>query len=106
MRERAADHDSRSNTALAEFAGDVVCTPAEGGYFSGAAALINSLVRADFEGLVLIGYRGARPAWLRSLGHDTVEDTYQVTPGVHVKLVEVTGAWHLANCKPLLIRSI
>jgi hypothetical protein len=94
------------NTTVAEFAGHVVCTLAEGGYFYGVAALINSLVRADFEGLVLIGYRGARPAWLRSLGHNVVEDIYEVTPGVRVKLIEMTGTWHLNNCKPLLLRSV
>jgi hypothetical protein len=79
---------------------------AEGSYFSGAAALINSLVHAGFEGLVLIGYRGPRPSWLSAFAHSSGEDVYQITGAVRLKLVEVGGPWHLNNCKPIFIRSV
>ena len=98
--------DPHSGTATHEFAGHVVCTLAEGRYFYGVAALVNSLVRAGFEGMVLVGCRGARPEWLGALAHDAATDTYGVNPGVRLKLVEVAGEWHLNNCKPLFIDSV
>lgn len=84
----------------------VVCTVAENGYFYGVAALLNSLVRANFEGTMVVGYRGERPLWLRELDNDTVLDTYAVTPNVRLQLVEISGLWHLTNCKPYLIRRV
>ena len=54
----------------------VVCTLAEGEYFHGVAALINSLVQAEFEGNVVVGYRGSKPHWLASLRPGDTVDVY------------------------------
>jgi len=45
----------------------VVCTLYEGDYHFGVAALINSIVKAGYEGLFWIGYRGDLPPWLTQL---------------------------------------
>jgi len=84
----------------------VVCTMAEHHYFYGVAALTNSLVRAGFKGTVVVGYRGERPPWLGALEWDLESDTYAITPSVRLQLHEVTGAWHLNNCKPRFIEQV
>jgi hypothetical protein len=84
----------------------VVCTLAEGSYFYGVAALTNSLVKAGFEGRILVGYRGTRPEWLRELEEESTVDVYVVTPEVRLHLIELPGTWHLNNYKPHFIRQI
>ena len=84
----------------------VVCTLAERDYFCGAAALVNSLARAGFEGTVVIGCRGAPPDWLGALARDPASDAYVVTPAVRLRLIEVGGGWHLNNCKPGFIEDV
>ena len=82
----------------------VVCTIAENTYFHGVAALLNSLVRANFQGTMVIGYRGEHPTWLDGLETDATASTYAVTPTIRLQLVEMAGHWHLNNYKPQLIR--
>ena len=84
----------------------IVCTLAEGHYFFGVAALVNSLVRAGFKGAVVVGFRGERPTWLETFAHDPALDSYAVTPSVQLRLVEVPGPWHLNNCKPRFIEDV
>jgi len=84
----------------------VVCTLAEGSYFNGLAALANSLVRAGFEGNIVVGYRGGRPAWLEALEKDQALDAYLVTSEVRLQFIEVPGTWHLANYKGHLMQQI
>src|SRR3974390_1660447 len=105
------DLDERSDPAGLEIAGKaglhVVCTVAEGSYFNGVAALANSLVRAGFEGSVVVGYRGRKPLWADSLKRrNQASDFYQVSSGVHLDFVELAGTWHLANLKAHLINQI
>jgi hypothetical protein len=87
-------------------AAQVICTLAEHHYFYGVAALVNSLVRAGFEGTVVVGFRGERPDWLGEFARDPALDSYAVTPSVQLRLVEVAGPWHLANCKPNFIKDL
>lgn len=84
----------------------VVCTLAEGRHFLGAAALINSLVRAGFVGDIVIGYRGALPDWLNALDRDRASGIYTVNSNVRLQLVEIERVWHLSNCKPELIQLV
>lgn len=97
---------STSTGALARPARQVVCTLAEGHYFYGAAALVNSLIRAGFEGDIVVGFRGKRPNWLESFPRDPGLDSYAVTPLVQLRLIEVSGPWHLNNCKPHFIEDL
>jgi hypothetical protein len=45
----------------------VVCTLFEGDFHYGVAALVNSLIRAKFQGLIWVGHREELPAWTRGL---------------------------------------
>lgn len=92
--------------AAPAYVSQVVCTLADGHYFYGVAALVNSLVQAGFEGAVVVGFRGERPDWLQSFVYDPVLDSYAVTPSVQLRLVEVQRPWHLNNCKPHFIEEI
>ena len=102
--------DARGDTARSAVRGTtgphVVCTLAEGSYFNGLAALANSLVRAGFEGNIVVGYRGGRPAWLEALEKDQALDAYLVTSEVRLQFIEVPGTWHLANYKGHLMQQI
>lgn len=72
-----------------QHAPEVACVLAEGSYFHGVAALINSLVRNGFTGTVLVGYRGALPEWTRG----------PLPPEVELRFIEVTPGWHFTNLK-------
>ena len=98
--------DAAGSAAIGKGARDVVCTLAEGSYFHGAAALTNSLVRAGFEGSVVVGYRGSKPPWLGALDKDPTSNAYLVTSKVRLQFIEVPGTWHLANYKAHLIKQI
>lgn len=87
-------------------AAHVVCTVAEGAYFNGVAALINSLVAAGFRGDVVVAYRGALPDWVGALAPDAGTDTRAVAPGVRLRTIPLPGAWHLGNLRPQLIVDI
>jgi hypothetical protein len=105
------DLDKRSGPTGSEVAGKtglhVVCTVAEGCYFNGVAALANSLVRAGFEGSIVVGYRGSKPLWADSLKiRDQASHFYEISSGVHLDFVELDGTWHLANLKAHLINQI
>jgi hypothetical protein len=104
------DLDDRSGAVGSNVGGKtgphVVCTTAEGSYFSGLAALANSLVRAGFKGSIVVGYRHGKPTWLETLEKDSECDAYLVTTEVRLQFVEVPGTWHLANYKGHLIHQI
>ncbi|MFN3447204.1 MAG: hypothetical protein ACK44F_00775 [Roseococcus sp.] len=69
---------------------EVACVLAEGDYFHGVAALINSLVLNGFTGTVLVGYRGALPGWAAGPLPEEVE----------IRFVALAPGWHLTNLKP------
>ncbi len=77
----------------------VVCMLAEGGYFHGAAALSNSLVRHGFRGHIVVGYRGALPRW-RGPVSPAPGPAQAITPDIDIRFVECGGAWNLGNQKP------
>jgi hypothetical protein len=97
---------STSGAVSTSHAKQVVCTLAEGHYFYGVAALVNSLVRAGFEGTVVAGFRGDRPIWLKPFARDLTIDSYAVTPSIQLRFIEVPGPWHLNNCKPHFIEDL
>ncbi|WP_438481973.1 hypothetical protein [Oleiharenicola lentus] len=68
----------------------VVTTLFEGDYHLGAAALINSLCAAGYQGTVVCGYRGVSPPWTESA---------QAIKGVAVEFITVETDAHLTNYK-------
>ena len=82
----------------------VVCALAEGSYFHGVAALVNSLIRADFRGEIAVGYRGAKPPWLKALEYSAADDFYRLSEYVRIRFTEVPDTWHLNNCKAHFIQ--
>lgn len=68
-----------------------LCTLFEGDYHLGAAALLNSLHRAGFDGTFVCGYRGPRPAWAARAA--------SLAP-IRVRWAELTVPVHLTNHKP------
>jgi hypothetical protein len=69
----------------------VVVTLFEGDYHLGAAALINSLFAAGFDGVVVCGYRGAPPPWAPSV---------QSLGAMRVEFLPVETKAHFTNYKP------
>jgi hypothetical protein len=70
---------------------DIVCTLFEGDYSIGAAALINSLHRSGFDGILVCGYRGKLPPWHR--------DIERALP-IHVQFRQIVTEDHLTYYKP------
>ncbi|MDB4905110.1 MAG: hypothetical protein JWQ63_4391 [Mucilaginibacter sp.] len=75
----------------------------DGNYNLGAGALINSLVKADFKGLIYIGYRGALPIWVKQL-KPLGNDNFSVTPNINIHFKQVDTQMHLGYYKPFFIK--
>ena len=74
----------------------LVVTLFEGDYHLGAAALINSLCAAGFEGTVVCGHRGAPPPWAQAAGG--------LAPRIVVRFIPLDTPIHLTNYKPTFLR--
>jgi hypothetical protein len=81
----------------------VVCLH-DGDYDLGVAALVNSLVKAKFEGLVYCGYRHGKPKWINQLQHYAGE-IYFVNEKLIIQLIEIDTAMHLGYYKPYFIKN-
>lgn len=68
-----------------------LCTLFEGDYHLGAAALLNSLHRAGFDGLFICGHRGPKPDWA-----GRTDSLHPIT----VRWVAINPSVHLTNYKP------
>ena len=75
----------------------------DGSYNLGAAALINSIVKSEFKGLIHIGYRGALPAWANRL-ESSGENQFYVTRDVVIHFKQVDTLMHLGYYKPYFIK--
>ena len=93
---------SESDNAIPQFSRDTaICTLFEGDYHYGLAAFVNSLVHANYDGTVWVGYRGALPPWLNQLKRlDPTGREYLV--GKHTRLVflPLEIDIHFASYKP------
>jgi hypothetical protein len=85
---------------------NVICSLFEGDYHIGVAALINSMVRAEFQGLFWVGYRGELPPWSAVLTRLEQADTFRVTESVTLVFERIDTTYHLTNYKTRFMLSI
>jgi hypothetical protein len=83
---------------------EIIVTLSERRYHYGVAALINSLVKAHFKGLLIVGYRGALPQWLRSLREE--ESKYIVNEHLTIKFILLDVGMHFGYYKPFLLKEV
>ena len=88
----------------------VICTLFEGGYHVGVAALINSLIRAGFEGDVVVGYRGELPTWADSMAAAPASDGVNLRQvagaKVRIRFQPFDTKGHFTNVKPQFMYSV
>lgn len=83
----------------------ILTTLAEGSYFYGVAALLNSVSHyGRYVDKVVIGYREELPAWLPTLQPSANGQYFTTGSGLLVELVEVTGDLHMVHEKPRWFR--
>jgi hypothetical protein len=78
----------------------IVCTLFEGHYEIGLAALLNSLVKSDFEGTVVAGYRGSLPKWAAPCVVQGEFTQFKLTSRLTVNFMKLQTTAHFTNFKP------
>jgi hypothetical protein len=71
-------------------------------YHAGVIALINSLIKNDFEGIIVVGTRGAPHEVLLDMA-DTISDQYAT---IDICFRSIESERHLARCKPDFMRCV
>lgn len=83
---------------------EVIVCLYDGEYHLGVAALVNSLVKYNYKGLINIGYRGgALPFWVNQL-KSTGDNYFSVTNDIIIHFKEVSSNMHLGYFKPFFIK--
>lgn len=82
---------------------DIVCTLYEKHYDYGVGALCNSLVNSDFEGIIMVGYKGNLPFWL-SQTKKINSNTYEINEKITLQLISLAHIEiHFGYYKPQFI---
>ena len=77
-----------------------ICTLFEGDYHRGLGALVNSLCKYGYRGVVWAGHRGALPPWAQPLIQGEGYEEFRLPAGVSVRFLAVDTEVHLTNYKP------
>lgn len=77
-----------------------ICTLFEGHYHYGVGALVNSLYRYGFRGVVWAGYRGNLPPWASLTETRNGFQDYRVAKDFILRFVPLTADHHFTNFKP------
>jgi hypothetical protein len=83
----------------------VVVTLYEGHYHFGVAALINSLEKSNFNGLIQIGFRGNLPNW--TLGLEKIDTTlFKLNSTILINFLPVNSDIHFGYYKPNFMKDV
>lgn len=86
----------------------IVTTLYENHYDYGVGGLLNSLVKANFEGIFCVGYKGKLPFWINQLKKsEEFPDLYQVTEKIYLRfdLLDNIGM-HFGYYKPYYLQKM
>lgn len=83
----------------------IVCTLFEGRYHYGVAALVNSLYKQGYRGVVYAGFRGALPDWANAAKDSSLlqypgSRILDVAEGLQIHFIHLSTSYHLTNYKP------
>ena len=81
-----------------------ICTLFEGSYHFGLAALVNSLFRSGFTGVIYAGYRGELPPWAKA--RVSASNRLSVSSGIEIEFIPLETSIHLSNYKPTFILDV
>jgi len=84
----------------------IVITLFENDYVLGVGALVNSLWKNGFRGIVYAGYRGELSRWAASAERKEQYAELPLPEGVAIRFVPVAQGWHLANLKPRFMMDV
>ncbi len=77
-----------------------ICTVFEGHYHKGVAALVNSLHRQGYEGVIWIGYKGALPPWAIIESKNDLAEVMTVCDNLKINFIKFPKEAFLPYCKP------
>ena len=77
-----------------------ICTLFEGDYHYGVGALVNSLHRHGYRGIVWAGYRGVLPRWASPVRKTADYLEFDVGDGCMIRFLTAVTERHLTNHKP------
>lgn len=83
--------------------GSTVCTLFEGAYHHGVGALVNSLERHGYQGLVWAGYKGSLPPWTGMSRQTDLFVEMQVSENLAIRFIQLDTDKHLTWFKPDLM---
>lgn len=81
---------------------DVVVCMFDGNYNLGFAALVNSLIKSGFTGVIYAGYRGNLPYWVNQLKSHS-NTVFYINDDVIIQFELINTDMHLAYYKPFFI---
>lgn len=82
---------------------EIIVTLYEGHYHYGVAALINSLVAAEFKGLLLVSYRGQLPPWVNQF-QKLENQQYKIDEYRSVSFIHLNVKMHFGFYKPIFLK--
>jgi hypothetical protein len=83
-----------------------ICTVFEGHYHKGVAALVNSLHRQGYEGIIWIGYKGALPPWAVIESKNDLAEVMMVCDNLKINFIKFPKEAFLPYCKPDFMHDI
>lgn len=83
-----------------------ICTLIEKDYHLGLAALINSLIKNQFNGIIWVGYKGKIPPWIKNPIKKELYTESEIPGNITIRFIELKTTRHLTNYKAKFIFDI